>query len=50
MAPNPPREVDELELAELLLLLLLPLRPVEVSAVDTAAGARRDQYECAFEE
>jgi hypothetical protein len=44
VAPNPPREVDELELVELL------LRPVEVSAVDTAAGARRDQYECVFEE
>jgi hypothetical protein len=47
VAPNPPREVDELELVELLLLLL---RPVDVSAVETAVGARRDQYECVFEE
>ena len=37
--PNPPREVDELELVDVLLLLLL--RPVAVSAVETAVGALR---------
>ena len=29
--------------------MLLPLRPVEVSAVVTAVGARRDQYDRVFE-
>ena len=38
--PNPPREVDELELVDVLLLLVL-LRPVAVSAVETAVGALR---------
>lgn len=38
--PNPPREVDELALFDVLLLVLL-LRPVAVSAVETAVGALR---------
>jgi hypothetical protein len=38
--PKPPRDVDELELFDVLLLLVL-LRPVAVSAVETAVGALR---------
>jgi hypothetical protein len=34
--PNPPREVEELELVDV--LVLVPLRPLEVSAVETAVG------------
>jgi hypothetical protein len=42
--PKPPREVDEPELVD----VLLP-RAVEESAVETAIGARRDQYERVLE-
>ena len=38
--PNPPREVDELELDEVELPLVL--RPVDDNAVETDVGARRD--------
>ena len=37
--PNPPRDVDELELVDLLELVLL--RPLGASAVDTAVGVLR---------
>ena len=47
VAPKPPRDVeDELELVE---VELVPLRPVDVSAVETELDGRRDQYEREFE-
>ena len=39
--PKPPRAADEPELVDVLVLL----RPVDVSAVETAVGARLRQYE-----
>jgi hypothetical protein len=46
--PNPPRDVDDEP--ELVDVELLPLRPLDVSAVETELDGRRDQYERELED
>jgi len=48
VAPKPPRDVDDEP--ELVDVELLPLRPLDVSAVETELDGRRDQYERELED